>query len=380
MRRHLFILLILAFLVTPVTVAGARPRLDREFGLHRGYWLRTSGPWSEVKQVLALPGGAAMVLDGRGTVGHVTGGGRPDYHLRVPSADGGQPIDMRLTWWGGRTIAARTSFGTYEYYQLAETIDRQGGLSPFGVGARFTGGGHPPWSVEAKAVLVPLADGSLANVGHTEVGPGGSSSWPRSTVDWITVVPAGGALGDGARARIDPPIGEQVSRVVPIASADGLLVTSFEPAANRIFLRRITRAGASDPGFAPVWLLPAEGVSQMLRWGRDGAIVLTDLGRLLYVDGHGAIVHRRGIRPGGAIALDPARGLLVLHPRADGSALVLRRLRPDATTDTAFGVLALRAGRGGLAPLAVIPQSGGRVLALGRAAGRATIGWGVRTR
>jgi hypothetical protein len=83
MRRHLLIVLTLATLLAPGGAAEARPRLDRMFGAHHGYWVRTSGPWADVKGVMALPGGAVAVLGADGTLARITGGGRPDWGFGI---------------------------------------------------------------------------------------------------------------------------------------------------------------------------------------------------------------------------------------------------------------------------------------------------------
>jgi hypothetical protein len=241
-------------------------------------------------------------------------------------------------------------------------------------------GGHPPFSITRAAVLVAFPDGILWNVVHEKVDPGMASWLSPSETDELMVIPPGGTLGKGTYTVIDPPIGEQVSRVRPVPSGAGLIVTTSDPASLRTSLLRITRADAADLDFARVWFLPREVVIDLLPWGQGGAIVLTHAGRVLWIDGHGQVLHQRMIPPGSTITLDSERRLLVLHRRDDGSALILRRLRADATTDTAFGSLALRAAGRYVTPIGVIPQSGGRILAIGRAVGHRTVGWSVRAR
>lgn len=383
MRRHLLTVLTLTALLALGGSAQARPRLDRAFGAHHGYWVRTTGPWADVKRVMALPGGAVAVLGANGTLARITGGGRPDWGF---GADGvvtplelAGVLDVQMLRWGDRIVLASKSFEYWEAHQQAVVVNRRGATSQLGEVAAFPGG-HPPFSITRAAVLVPFPDGTLWNVVHEKVGPGMSPSWPRSETDELMVIPPGGALGEGTYTVIDPPIGEQVSRVPPVPSGNGLILTTYDPTSFRTSLLRVTRAGTADSDFARVWLVPDEVVADLLPWDQGGVIVRTRAGRVLWIDGHGQILRQRMIPPSSSITLDSAHRLLVLHRRDDGSALILRRLRADATTDTAFGFVVLRAAGRYVTPVDVLPQPGDRILAIGRTAGHSTVAWGVRTR
>lgn len=401
MRRH-----ILASLAAPATaiatlalavgpVAAAPPRLDRSFGLHHGYWLRSSAPWAGPERVVGLPGGVAVVISQDGKVARVAANGRLDAGWGVhgeldPGADWPRPFDADVVPWGDRLVVTARAETGYPW-QVALVVDGRGRrLAVTDAIADALPPRDPPKVVAWSRfdVLVPLPDGSLWNLRHESIiFPPGSGVLHES--DWLAVLGTEGVPASSSVTRIDPPIGRQLPRPRPVPSDGGLIVTNYDPGTSRLSLLRITGSGATDPGFARVPLLPHETPMQMLPW-HGGAVVLTTEGHVLWVGHDGQVLHRRTLPLGSAVALDAAQRLLVVYGRRDRSVVTLRRLQADGRSDGSFGIVRLRAAGRWVEAVGVVPGPGGRVLVLGRTVEgpedyhpfvpTGTVAWRLRTR
>jgi hypothetical protein len=383
-----------ALTITPSPSAvAAPPRLDASFGLHRGYWVRTDGPWANPDALSAVAGGTGIAV-GQRRFARIGTDGKPDRTWGTAGrlGLGASALALDATRWSGRYVLRGYDISPPGSSRpVARVVDTRGRTLPAltaAVRATLPQPSAPDAPPSQHGGLAAGPDGRLWDLRSKALSSAGPERGARSSL--LVLDRIGRPLTRGRIALSAALDDLDLDAGAMLASRAGLLVAASKPAGQGWTLRRLRRDGTLDRRFHPVPLAPYTFVTQMLPW-HSGAVVVVDDGTVRWISETGRVVHRRDFPSRSHVALDAAGRLLVLSHRESLESLTLRRLRRDGTPDRGFGTLRLRAGSRLVDGLGLLPQAGARLLVAGSwvvygddlredFAPHGTVVWRLRTR
>jgi hypothetical protein len=383
-----------ALTTTPAT-ALAKPRLDKGFGLHHGYWVRADGPWASPLFLAAPTRGTVLVAGPDARFARIGADGKPDDGWgtggavdAVEGLRGPAPSPYSYAWangavrWNGRYLL--TASGSL---QTALVVDGRGRTLPVTDAVRAALPADVPGagSTYLTELLVPGRGGRLWDLRATTSYATGRATYRTS----LSLLDAAGAPLLQNRINLVNLPGDLATA---IATGSQLVVIIRDWRAGRETVYRLLADGSFDTGFSAVRLPTGVEVAQTLPW-QGGLVVSATDGRVLWISDTGKVVRRAKLPAGARVAFDSARRLVAVASHPSHHLVTVRRLRRDGRLDRAFGTVRLRATGRLVDAVGILASPGGRLLVVGSSLtenpaavrddyyiAHATVVWRLRTR